>query len=527
MPTIKSLSDRAAHTGLALAVGVLGCAGLPPWGWWPATIASFAAWALLIRRSNGRSRFWRSCGVGLGWFIPSTLWISAFSPPGFVATVVIFSAWYGLVGLLAGWLVPATGRWRPAASVMALPVLITIEEWARWHGPFGGVPVSVVSVSQAASPFAQASRLGGPLLVTLITALAGTSLAVVIGARRGRSDVPAEANGETRDGTPPAAATPKGSAGRSRTIAGAAGLAIVGFTIVLGAISPRGHSIGTLRVAIVQGGGEQGTLAIHTDATVPFRRAIEATQSIHEKVDLVLWPEDVVAVDMPLAQHPWFEEIAAEAKRLEAPILVGVVEGVSDTSFTNYSVVVNPDGTTGDRYDKVRRVPFGEYVPMRSVFAPFSELLPRRDQVPGTKPAVVNVGDTRAAIAISWEVFFPRRFREGLAHGGEVLMNPTNGSSYELTMVQTQQLASSRLRAIESGRYLLQAAPTGFSAIVDPSGRVLQRTDVSEQKVLIGTIERRTGSTIEARTGDLLPAAVASLVSVLLGVAALRRRSGG
>lgn len=499
------MTTRAAHTGLAVAVGVLGCAGLPPWGWWPATIASFGAWCWLLRGASVGSRFWRSFGVGLGWFIPSTLWIGAFSPPGFAATVVIFSLWYGAVGAITGWLSNAPSRWANLASLTALPALITLEEWARWHGPFGGVPVSVVSISQAASPLAQVARLGGPLLITFLTALAGTSAAALV-AMWVRPDKRSTLGVD------------KGVIG-----AGLAGLVVVVLAITIGAVAPRGSATGSLTVAIVQGGGEQGTLAINTDARIPYERALAATESIDEKVDLVLWPEDVVAVDMPFVDHPWFSEIAAQAERLDAPIVAGVVEGLSDTAFANYSVVINPDGTAGDRYDKVRRVPFGEYVPLRSLFAPFSALLPRRDQVPGTEPAVIDVGDTTAAVAISWEVFFPRRFREGLARGGELLMNPTNGSSYELTMVQTQQIASSRLRAIESGRWLLQAAPTGFSAIIDPSGSVLQRTDVSEQAVLIGTVERRSGSTLEARTGDLIPAAISIAIGLMLLLARLRR----
>jgi apolipoprotein N-acyltransferase len=77
-------------------------------------------------------------------------------------------------------------------------------------------------------------------------------------------------------------------------------------------------------------------------------------------------------------------------------------------------------------------------------------------------------------IVISWEVFFADRARDAIGNGGEVLLNPTNGSSYWLTQVQTQQVASSRLRAIETGRWELQAAPTGFSALVDPAGNLLR-----------------------------------------------------
>jgi apolipoprotein N-acyltransferase len=123
-------------------------------------------------------------------------------------------------------------------------------------------------------------------------------------------------------------------------------------------------------------------------------------------------------------------------------------------------------------------------------------------------------------------VFFTNRGRDGVQHGGELLINPTNGSSYWLSMVQTQQVASSRLRAIENGRWVLQAAPTGFSAIVDPDGDVVQRTSISEQAVLQQAVPLRSGRTIATTLGPL-PVVLLSLLCVAgawIGVRVDRRR---
>ena len=103
---------------------------------------------------------------------------------------------------------------------------------------------------------------------------------------------------------------------------------------------------------------------------------------------------------------------------------------------------------------------------------------------------------------ISWEVFFGGRARDGVREGGDVVVNPTNGASYSGTIVQTQQIASSRLRALETGRWVVQAAPTGFSAFVTPDGDVLQRTAVSERAVIRETVELRGGETWYTRLGD-------------------------
>ena len=106
------------------------------------------------------------------------------------------------------------------------------------------------------------------------------------------------------------------------------------------------------------------------------------------------------------------------------------------------------------------------------------------------------------------------------------MANPTNGSSYWLTQIQSQQVAQSRLRATESGRWLVQAAPTGFSAIVDPRGELEQRSGISESVVLTATIERRSGTTPAQATGDLLPVSLAlGAVGSFLTAELLRRRS--
>ncbi len=168
-------------------------------------------------------------------------------------------------------------------------------------------------------------------------------------------------------------------------------------------------------------------------------------------------------------------------------------------------MIVTPDGDVTSRYDKVRRVPFGEYVPLRGLLdalgAPVDEV--PHDAVAGTEPAILDLPDgTRLGVVISWEVFFGGRVRDGVREGAGVVLNPTNGASYSGTIVQTQQIASSRLRALETGRWVVQAAPTGFSAFVTPDGDVIDRTSVSERAVIRHAVELRRGETWYTRLGD-------------------------
>jgi apolipoprotein N-acyltransferase len=208
--------------------------------------------------------------------------------------------------------------------------------------------------------------------------------------------------------------------------------------------------------------------------------------------------------------------------------MVGVTEDDGPEHFKNAQIVVLPDGSLGGRYDKVRIVPFGEWLPLRSII----ELVPgqrtddvSRDAIAGDGPAVLNTPQGPVAVAISWEIFFGGRVRDGVGHGGQVVVNPTNGSSYTGTILQTQQIASSRLRALESGRWVVQAAPTGFSAFVTPDGTVLDRSRISETAVQTHTVERREGDTWYGRIGDKPVVAIALVV--LAGAMLLARRRPG
>jgi apolipoprotein N-acyltransferase len=272
----------------------------------------------------------------------------------------------------------------------------------------------------------------------------------------------------------------------------------------------------TIDVVVVQGGGPQNTRADTCENRRVFERHVAATELIsdEENVDLILWPEDVVhpvddriptpdRCDEPVLRT---DEALAELQRLarakNAMIVSGWFEPSDDrTANENYSVIIEADGEVGDRYDKVRLVPFGEFVPFRSFLENFSDELPGRDVRSGTEPAVIDSEFGPLGISISWEIFFDYRARDAMNHDGRVLLNPTNGSSYWLTIIQSQQVASTRLRALENDRWVLQAAPTGFSAVVGSDGKVHQRTGVGEQAILRQSVPLREGRTLATYVG--------------------------
>jgi apolipoprotein N-acyltransferase len=464
-----------------LGTGVLIAAALPPWGWWPLALAGLACLDRLIAQRPRGARFRRGSVVGLGLYVPSLAWMTDMTLPGYVIAAVAYAALFGL----AVTIVPATapGRW------LALPGAVALTELLRWSWPFGGVPLSSLAVGQVAGPLAPVLRLGGALLLVEVTVVVGVALAALMSRRW----------------------VPAGLA--ALVVAGAVGGAVV---------APRSEAVGELRVALVQGGGPQGTRAWNTDEREVFERHLEASELIDGPVDLVIWPEDVVDVD-ELETSDEGRELADLARELDATVVAGVVEDAGPEHFLNASVAFSPDGGIVDRYDKVHRVPFGEYVPLRWLLEPFGgENLTERDAIIGEEPAELATPAGRVSVAISWEIFFGDRVREGVQDGAGLVLNPTNGSSFTGTLVQTQQIASSRMRAIESDRWLLQVAPTGFSAVIDRDGTVHQRSSVSQQTVLHDTVTLYEGTTPYTRWG-MGPAVAVALVCLALGWATARR----
>jgi apolipoprotein N-acyltransferase len=264
----------------------------------------------------------------------------------------------------------------------------------------------------------------------------------------------------------------------------------------------------TVRLTAIQGGGEQGTHAINTDPRAVFLRHLILTKSLRPDATrtAVIWPENVINVSAEglFIDSREYNELLAEARRLSVPLVVGITEDAGSNAFTNAQVVIDPELGITSRYDKVRRVPFGEYIPMRSFLtrlgAP-THLVPR-DARAGDARAWLDIEDERVAVAISWEVFFGGRVNEGVSDGAGYIINPTNGSSYTWTILQSQQVASSRLRAQEQGRWLLQISPTGFSGFISPDGPMYDRTKVSEAAIIDHIVPVRTGRTLYSHLGN-------------------------
>lgn len=471
----------------ALGAGALVAFSLPPWGWWPLAFVGIAFFVALARSTGSHpfAHFLLGTVFGIGWFAPGMAWMWFLTAPGYVVAIMLYATFHGLAALVCS---------LSSRRELIGPLLHTLAEALRFSFPLGGVPLASVAIGQADSPFATLARLGGPLLLTWFTFQIGFLFS------------------------------------RPQIRQSVAALAITLGLVFASAMAPNGSERGiTLKIAAVQGGGPQGTLGINTNFRQVIGRHLVATRSItaSDNVDVVIWPENVIDVAQ-FSNSLEHKEVTAEARRLNAPFVVGVTEDLNALYFTNAQVVVQTNGLITDRYDKVRRVPFGEYMPFRgllkSLGAPV-HLVPR-DALAGTGVASLDVAGVRFGVVVSWEVFFAGRVREGVHHGGQIIINPTNGASFTGTILQSQQIAVSRLRAIENGRWLVQVSPTGFSGVISPDGALYERTAVSEQRVVFYDVPLRTGSTPYSRLGD---GPLISLMLVLtcgLFLADRRRKEG-
>ena len=435
-------------------------ASLPPVGLWPLAVVGIIGIDWAIRDAPVAARFRRGWLAGVALMGPTTWWMRELTLPGWALASLGLGA---LLGVAVVAVPPRAGRW------VALPGAWVLFEAVRGRWPFGGVPLSTLAVGQVSGPLAPVARVGGGLLVGAVTVAAAVAAAAAM--RR-----------------------------QHRSALVAAGAVVA--ALVLAVTAPAGVGSGRwLTVDVVQGGGPQGTYARDTDAGDVVDRHLAASRSARRDADLVLWPEDILDVEAPFEARDEGRQVIEMSRRLRGVLVVGVIEESGDR-FTNEAVALR-GGRVVDRVGKQRRVPFGEFVPFRSLVEPLAPaMMPRRDAVVGRGPAVLNTPAGPFGVVISWEVFFGDRARDAIGNGGQLLLNPTNGSSFTGTQVQSQQVASSRLRAIETGRWVLQAAPTGFSVVINPEGRVQQRTGVSERAVLRADVELRRGRTWAVAFGD-------------------------
>lgn len=440
---------------------------------------------------------WISEFVGAMPYVALSVTLGLLQIPGIaLARAILGADGRGRYGARLAWPLRAVGA---AASILAGEALV-----ARW--PFGGFPWLRVGWGQLGGPFDGAAVLGGVALVGFLAALAAAGLTSAVTGRWVTAVV----------------------------------LVVLPLAVGLAARPATGEDVATVRIAAVQGNVPRLGMEFNAQRRAVLENHANATKDLAERVrageepkpDLVVWPENSSDVS-PFADPAAARIIESAARAIDAPIIVGTF--THDNGVQNTMVLWDPEQgpVDGERHEKIHLQPFGETMPFRDLLRHVTPLVDRAgDMTPGNGDAVIRVarddagpgepGDIAMGIATCYEVVFDVAFRNAVDNGATILATPTNNATFGYTDMTYQQLAMSRMRAIEFDRAVVVAATSGVSAIVAPDGAVLQETGIFEQRVLTADLPLRDDLTIAARYGGTVEWAIVALAAFAFAVAVRR-----
>jgi apolipoprotein N-acyltransferase len=493
---------------LALISGALLALSFPRFG--TPVVAWIALAPVLValgRRMRAASGFWLGLATGLVYFGGTVYWVSGvmaqyggFGLPLAVVIaallVVFLSLFTAIFGAVMAVLVSRLGR----RALLVAPAVWVATELARTLFG-GGFPWVLLGYSQVpVLPVVQVASLVGVYGVSALVVAVNAALAYAA-VERGR--------------------------GGWRPVAVIVAV-VVGISIWGAARLREGHLVRAGRpvtVGLVQGNIPQDLKWNPRLEDEILDTYLHATRdAVRRGARLVLWPES--ATPFYFEEHVKGERIRQLARTEGAWLLIGSDQFERGTPPVSYNAafLVGPDGRTRGVYRKVHLVPFGEYVPLRRVLffaAPLVENV--SDFAPGVDVVTLPFDGTQVSTAICYEVVYPALIRDGVLRGSALLTTITNDAWFGRSSAPWQHFEMAAMRAIEEGRYLARAANTGVSGFVDPYGRVLARSSLFTDQVLVGEVRLIDERTWYARLGDVVAWASAA-VTVLVLVAALRAR---
>lgn len=285
------------------------------------------------------------------------------------------------------------------------------------------------------------------------------------------------------------------------------------------------HEGEAMTFGLVQGNVDQGEKWDPARATAIFRDYLRMTRdAIGRGAQVVVWPESSTPFFFE-EDKPAAEQVRDIARQSKVSILFGsdqIVRGRPNRYF-NSAFLVQPNGEIAGVYRKMHLVPFGEYVPLKTLLffaAPLVEAV--SDFSAGEEPVLLPIGDHEVSTAICYEVVYSDLVRRSVVAGSNLLTTITNDAWFGRSSAPYQHFAQARMRAIENGRYLVRAANTGVSGIVDPYGRVLAQSPIFEPATIVGSVRLLSHRTTYTRIGDAFAYASAAATGLLLVL--LRRR---
>ncbi len=523
--------NRASDYALAALSGVLLALSFPRFGF-PAFswIALTPLLVALERRPLARA-------FGLGWttgilyFLGTLYWLARVMVmygglQSWVAVpvngaLILFLALFPAVFAVV--VARSTRAFGPRALLLA-PFVWTATEFGRTH-LLGGFPWVLLGYSQArVLPIAQLASVFGVFGVSALVAGVSAAAAFAVRATSPPEAVPRHArDGRITDGI----AHVDRASGSWRALQPF--LPAIIMLAVVGAVAGWGsrrvaraewtRAGDPVRVGLVQGNIDQAEKWDATRRAAIFAGYLRLTrQAIEEGAQLILWPESSTPFrfEEDRGDADQLRRLAAEAS---VPILIGSeqIERGTPNKYYNAAFLIQPDGSTGGVYHKMHLVPFGEYVPFKRILffaAPLVEAA--GDFSPGDRAVLLPARGHLLSVAICYEIVYPDLIRQFTRNGSELITTITNDAWFGETSAPYQHFEQASMRSIEEGRYLVRAANTGISGIVDPYGRVLAESHLFEPAVVVGEARFLRVMTVYARYGDLF-----AYLSVVLAVVML------
>ena len=273
------------------------------------------------------------------------------------------------------------------------------------------------------------------------------------------------------------------------------------------------------KVAIIQGNIRQDVKWDEDFKIMTIKKYIQMTLGSGKTADLIIWPETAMPFifDEEIYANEYIKTLPPE---VNANLLFGTISKGKTRGYYNSAYVIGRTGDTAGVYNKVHLVPFGEYTPLVS-YLPFLQKLTAigSDFVPGDgyTPIKTDIGDI--GVLVCYEGVFPSIAIKTVREGAQVLVNLTNDAWYERTSAAYQHFSFYIFRAIETDRYMLRAANTGISAIIDPKGRIDTKTPIFTEEILKGSFAMKNTKTFYVRYGDyfILLTLLVLVVLVIVG----------
>lgn len=492
MSTGRAGDSRVRSLGLALVAGALPALSFPePSLWWLAWFGLVPAMVHVAAAPTPRAGALRGWFVGAGYLLALTHWLTPNLGPGVVVGPLLLGLFWMPWGALTRRALSGSldarrlALWMPVVASAWL-VTESLRSWDRLGGPWG-----LLGASQwNGSPLLPLASLGGVWLISFVLVAINLGVARVF-----------RAQGERRP----------------RLVAVLMTLVVVAGALAAGSATGDPVTRGSVTIAGVQPGPDLGAVD-RLESGIELTRELEAARP-----DLVVWGESSVGIGLQ-PDRSTIDRLAALSLEVEAPLLVNVDARRGEGGIFKSSVFLDEEGERGS-YDKMRLVPFGEYIPLRFALGWLGSISEAADEDRRRGEGLELLAADGYSIGplVCFESAFPDMARNLVERGADLIVVQSATTTFQESWAPEQHASLAAIRAVEVGRSVVHAALSGVSAIYGPSGELLVELPTSERGTYIAEVPLASGSTPYVRLGDW----VLVVSWLLFGGAVIARRLQG